>query len=261
MNNVIKEKRKACKQWKSAGSKEVYLEAKRAAKAAVYIAKRDAQTEQFASINNNNDKKRIFKLAKKLKRDSADIIGDKCVRNDEGRLALTVDDKLKAWQSHYDKLLNEEFAWDASSLSNDPPVQGPALYISTDMVRKAISKMKCGKSSGPSGIIIEMIKAAGDPFVDELTVLINNIIYEGVVPTDWHLSFIVNLFKGKGDALIRGNYCGLKLQEQAMKVMEHLLNAIIRENISIDEMQFGFMPGRSTTDAIFILRQLQQKYL
>ena len=129
------------------------------------------------------------------------------------------------------------------------------------MVRKAIPKMKCGKSSGPSGIVIEMIKAAGVPFVHELTVLMNNIIYEGVVPTDWHLPFIINLFKGKGDALIRGNYRGLKLQEQAMKVMEHILNAIIRENVSIDEMQFGFMPGRSTTDAIFILRQLQEKYL
>ena len=29
----------------------------------------------------------------------------------------------------------------------------------------------------------------------------------------------------------------------------------------IDSMQFGFLNGRGTTDAIFIVRQLQEKYL
>ena len=45
-----------------------------------------------------------------------------------------------------------------------------------------------------------------------------------------------------------------------MKVLEHILNEIIREQVSIDEMQFGFMPGRGTIDTIFILRQLQEKF-
>ena len=31
--------------------------------------------------------------------------------------------------------------------------------------------------------------------------------------------------------------------------------------MKIDSMQFGFMAGKSTTDAIFIVRQLQEKYL
>ena len=58
----------------------------------------------------------------------------------------------------------------------------------------------------------------------------------------------------KGDALLRGNYRGLKLLDQVMKVMEHILATIIRTQVDIDAMQFGFMPGRGTTDAIFILR-------
>ena len=33
----------------------------------------------------------------------------KNVRNDSGKLTLTVHDKLKAWQSHYQKLLNVKF--------------------------------------------------------------------------------------------------------------------------------------------------------
>ena len=60
VDNTIKEKRKAWKSWKSGGDKEVYLAAKRAAKSAVYFAKRDAQTEQFSSINDNSDKNKIF---------------------------------------------------------------------------------------------------------------------------------------------------------------------------------------------------------
>ena len=33
---------------------------------------------------------------------------------------------------------------------------------------------------------------------------------------------------------------------------------LLRQQMRIDDMQFGFMPGRSTIDAIFIVRQLQE---
>ena len=35
----------------------------------------------------------------------------------------------------------------------------------------------------------------------------------------------------------------------------------IRSGVQLDDIQFGFRPGRGTTDAIFIVRQLQEKYL
>ena len=82
------------------------------------------------------------------------------------------------------------------------------------MVSKAINKMKPGKAAGPYGIIVEMIKAVGDQVVTALTSLFNGIVHEGVVPNDWHLSYIINLYKGNVDALSRANYRGLKLQEQ-----------------------------------------------
>ena len=34
-----------------------------------------------------------------------------------------------------------------------------------------------------------------------------------------------------------------------------------QQTVSIDDSQFGFVPGRGTTDAIFGVRQLQEKYL
>ena len=46
-----------------------------------------------------------------------------------------------------------------------------------------------------------------------------------------------------------------------MKVLERVIEGRVRKVVKIDSMQFGFMAGRSTTDAIFIVRQLQEKYL
>ena len=45
-----------------------------------------------------------------------------------------------------------------------------------------------------------------------------------------------------------------------MKVLERVLEKRIRCQVSIDNMQFGFMPGKGTTDAIFIMRQVQEKH-
>ena len=78
--------------------------------------------------------------------------------------------------------------------------------------------MASGKAAGPSGIVAEMLKPDGEDGVVEVCDLIENIISEGCIPTDWQESFIVNLYKGKGVALNRGNYRGLKLIKQVMKV-------------------------------------------
>ena len=48
---------------------------------------------------------------------------------------------------------------------------------------------------------------------------------------------------------------------QVMKLLERVLDTFIRRTVDIDAMQFGFVPGRGTSDAIFIIRQLQEKYI
>ena len=44
-----------------------------------------------------------------------------------------------------------------------------------------------------------------------------------------------------------------------MKVFERLLETKIREQVKIDDMQFGFTHEKSITGAIFTVRQIQEK--
>ena len=53
----------------------------------------------------------------------------------------------------------------------------------------------------------------------------------------------------------------MKLLEHIIKVVERILERLIREKVNIDVMQFGFMTEHVTTDAIFLMRQLQENYL
>ena len=121
--------------------------------------------------------------------------------------------------------------------------------------------MKTGKAAGPSGIVIEMIRSAGKEIIKSITNLVNRIIKEGHFPSDWNLSHNVSIYKGKGDALSRDNYRSLKMLDQVMKINERVLDSVIRSHVDINSIQFGFMPDQGTTDAIFILHQLQEKHL
>ncbi|VDO82248.1 unnamed protein product [Heligmosomoides polygyrus] len=45
-----------------------------------------------------------------------------------------------------------------------------------------------------------------------------------------------------------------------MKVYERLVDSRLRGMVAISQEQWGFMPERSTIDAIFIARQVMEKY-
>ena len=78
-----------------------------------------------------------------------------------------------------------------------------------------------------------------------------------MIPSEWEESFILNLDKGKGEALDHGNYRGLKLTDQVMKLLERVLDSYIHEMVNIDEIVF--VPCRDTTDAIFVVKKWQPK--
>ena len=83
------------------------------------------------------------------------------------------------------------------------------------------------------------------------------IIQENSIPSRWDVSIILKYVKGKGAALDRSNYRGLELIEHALKVFEKVIENLLRDKVDIGSKQFGFMPGKGTTDVIFVVRQVK----
>ena len=52
----------------------------------------------------------------------------------------------------------------------------------------------------------------------------------------------------------------VKLLEHGMKVIERLFEHGIQQQVKIDDMPFGFVPGKCTTHVIFVVKQLHEKW-
>ena len=77
-----------------------------------------------------------------------------------------------------------------------------------------------------------------------------------MISSDWEEILILNLYKDNAESFVRGNCRGLKLANQVMKLLEQVLDSYICKMVNIDEMQFSFVPGKGTTDTIFVVFQL-----
>ena len=130
-----------------------------------------------------------------------DVVGASCVKDNDGKIVVEEDKMMEVWRAHNDKISNEEFAWDRNGLVS--PVCGPSERITAVEVGAAIEKMKQGKSAGPKGVVAEMLKAAGETGTLWMTNVCNAVVKDGkVLPEDWSKSWMVNVYKGKVDALL-----------------------------------------------------------
>ena len=125
---------------------------------------------------------------------------------------------------------------------------------------EVIQKMKSGKATVPSEVSVEMIVANGKIGVKVMMKLCQRVLDGRGMPDEWKTSVVLLIFKGKGDVMSCRSYRGVKLLEHAMKIVERVLKRRIRTLVNLNEMQFRFMPGKGTVDAIFIVRRMQEEY-
>lgn len=261
IEKVVKDKKEAKKRWEESQSVEDrnrYREKNKVVKKVVAQAKAKSYDDVYNELGTKEGLKKMIKLSKARNKSTKDITHIKQIKDQEGVVLRKEEDIVKRWKEYFEQLLNEE---NNRLIREDGQVNiGMVMRFSRQEVLNALKKMKNGKATGPDMIPVEAWKALGDEGVDILYDLMIKILEQEKIPNEWRGSILIPIFKGKGDVQECGNYRGIKLMSHTLKILERMIDARLREEVQIGKEQMGFMKGRGTTDGIFCLRQIMEKF-
>ena len=215
---------------------------KRYTKKAVAMAKGRAYDDLYARLETKEGEKELYSLARQRNRAGKAV--QHVIKNENDNVMVNLEAVLKRWKEYFEKLMNEE------------EVNG----CSREEVKNALRRMKKGKAVGPDELPVEVWKCMGKMGIKFLTRLFNRLLMGERMPEEWRRSVLIPIYKNKGDAQCCGNYRGIKLMSHTMKVWERIIETRLRDRVEISKQQYGFMPGKGTTDAMFALRMLMKKY-
>ena len=119
--------------------------------------------------------------------------------------------------------------------------------------------MKKSKAVGPDELPVEVWKCVEETGMKFLTRLFNKLFVGKRMPEEWR-SVLIPIYKNKGDGQCCESYRGITLMSHTVKIWETIIEARLRKRVEISKLQYGFMPGKGTTDAMFALRMLMEKY-
>ena len=241
-----------------------YREINRKVKAELRKAKEHWIHQQCEDIERNlrnNNTKKAYQVIKELT--SANqrkrVIA---IQSKDGTRLTEEQQVLERWTEYCSELYNHQLQVNPAVLTlNHEPPNEDFQPILRDEVEKAVQTLKKGKAAGVDNIPGELIQAGGDPIIDIYTKICNTILQTGIWPTIWTKSLVITIPK-KGNLELCDNFRTISLISHPSKVMLNIiLNRLkpIAEQI-IAEEQAGFRPGRSTTEQIFNLRIINEKY-
>ncbi|KAL6564650.1 hypothetical protein OROMI_016100 [Orobanche minor] len=265
VKQAIKTKRECYKVLGKCSSDENYERYKKArteAKKAVRNARSKVNKELYARLDTKEGENDIYKLARMRERKTRDIGKVKCVKDTDQKVLVQDKEIKERWRSYFDTLFNGHQEQDIGNLNIPSSMVNREFKrrIQKGEVTMALKKMGSKKAEGPDGIPIEVWRCLGERGIDWLTMLFNKIWRSNKMPSAWRKSILVPLYKNKGDVQDCSNYRGIKLMSHTMKLWERVIEQRIRKCVKITENQFGFMPGRSTMEAIYLIRQLMEHY-
>ena len=135
----------------------------KAAKKAVARTMKEESVRKINEIGRNPNN--VFTLVRKMKIESTDVVGGRCMQGDDGTLSLN-ENRAKRRKSHMSEIMTDKNEWD--QIADADAVEGPIERVMREEIMEALIYLKIGKMSGPTGAYTLIILASGDVGIREL---------------------------------------------------------------------------------------------
>jgi hypothetical protein len=136
--------------------------------------------------------------------------------------------------------------------------------IKDSEIMKALKGFKNGKCASIDNIPNELLKYGSTQLLPCLTKLFNTILTKAAYPKRWSEGYISTIYKG-GAVTDPSNYRGLTITSSIGKlfnmVLNNRLNDFLEKHKIIKQEQIGFCKKTRTSDHMFVLKTLIQKYI
>ena len=237
----------------------MYKEKIRKAKKVVAMAKARTYEDFYARLETKEGEKELYRLARQRDRAGKTCTAREDLKDENGSVMISSEAMLKIWKEYFEKLMNEEN--DKEPKTEEIEVVNKEVNcVSREEVKNALRRMKQSKAFELDELPVKVWKCVREMGIKFLTTLLNKLLVGKRMPEEWKRSVLIPIYKNKGNAQCRGNYRGIKLMSHTIKVWERIIEARLRDRVEISEKQYEFMPGKGTTDAMFSLRMLSEKY-
>ena len=229
--------------------------------------KKDAKESCWKQIGTDleNDlhgtRKLLYSLAKNYRGKNSEVTY--AIKDKQGNLLTQLEEIGTRWGEYFEELLNvgeQPVQVNESEVEDEYNDTEEANLITMEELISAISVMKKGKSRGEDGLPVEILRAGGECVMQQLLRIINAAYISERAPLDWQRGVISPLFK-KGEKTVCDNHRGVTLLSHAGKVYTRILERRLRGSVEgvLNDAQYGFRPGRGTTDAIFVVKMILEK--
>uniref|UniRef100_A0A8D8W2L6 Craniofacial development protein 2 n=1 Tax=Cacopsylla melanoneura TaxID=428564 RepID=A0A8D8W2L6_9HEMI len=239
---------------------EMYHNLRKESKKMLRRKKREAmklKMREIDELHKENEQRQFYAAVNKMKKGFQPRTNG--CRDINGEIITCEEQVLRRWAQHFQDLLNEDEPNDQTDEEERPDEDNEDMPTLSE-VKTAIRKMKNNKAPGNDNITPELLKYGGEAVESMMLKIIHTIWKREKMPVNWNAGVLCVLHK-KGDKLDCNNFRGIMLLNTAYKVLTSILNERLKEitETKIGEYQCGFRRNKSTSDQIFVIRQIMEK--